>query len=59
MSRGMGVGGYVWGLDIPPPKLMIPSGGHHTYSHQAAGMHPTGMLSCSHCESVNESRNIP
>ena len=28
------------------PHLLTPSGGHQTYGRQAAGTHPTGMLSC-------------
>ena len=49
MSRGdgyvQGVGGYVQGLGTHL-LLLTPNGGHHTYSRQAGGTHPTGMLSC-------------
>ena len=26
------------------PKLVTPSGGHHTYSQQVGGTHPTGTF---------------
>ena len=41
--------GYVQGVGMYngwARLLLTPSGGHHTCSRQAAGMHPTGMLSC-------------
>ena len=53
MSKGGYIRGWVYhrgrytGGIYNPPLVLTPSGGHHnTYSWQAGGMHPTGMLSC-------------
>ena len=40
-----------------PPPVLTSSGGHwNTYSWQAGGMHPTGMLSCYNCYGITAIR---